>query len=375
MTPASLRRTGAAVVAVLFATALLAADQAGRPLASASFAQLLEEYRRGNATAAVAELARWPEKRLVADAPLPIAKDLDSGALIAHVMLRTEAGLFNHRFGEFVESLRNRPLVGLGYWGLEKAFESYSFHSYKLVEELIERLEESDDDDVREFATSWYVVAMSFCHHAGRRACVRSLREKGESHFEEEADFRLVAGSVQQDTLMNRKRADGMWFSSLQSWMQAPRREFKEALKRDPDLVEARVRLGHVLHVYVNDPDAEAELERALEDAMASKHALGAYLAALFLGELHEDADRLERAAEMYGIAVDVWRAHTASVALGSTLVRLGRRSDGFDEGRLMFGREGPRVDPVPDPYDLYHSAQIWQQDSRLKWMRESARR
>jgi hypothetical protein len=61
-------------------------------------------------------------------------------------------------------------------------------------------------------------------------------------------------------------------------------------------------------------------------------------------------------------------------VALGQALVRLGRNAEGFDVGRRMFGFEGPEVDPIPDPYAMYHYAQSWQTPDRLAWMREMGR-
>jgi tetratricopeptide (TPR) repeat protein len=41
---------------------------------------------------------------------------------------------------------------------------------------------------------------------------------------------------------------------------------FRRALARDPSLTEARIRLGHVLHRRARQPNAIAELERALRD-------------------------------------------------------------------------------------------------------------
>ena len=349
-----------------------ASAQANNPLASASFMRLFGEYRRGDAGAAVEAFARWPEKRVQSDAHLPPGTE-DSASLSALAILHTEAGTANGRFGAFREGT-SRRLPGLGFWGLEKIFEPHSFESYRLMEALISRAEEAADGSLGGLALSWYIAAMSFCHRSGRFACTQSLMEKGESHFGDNAEFRLTMGSTKQDTRMTRVRADRIRFFGLQKMAQFPEWTLKQALRRDPTLVEARLRRGHLLHVFFNDPDGRRELERALDDARAQGQTWATYLAALFLGEVREDADELEDAERYYRIAVDATRAHTASVALGAVLVRLGRREEGFDVGRRMFGREAQGAEPVSDPYALYHYAQYWQQGDRLAAMRAQVR-
>jgi len=145
-------------------------------------------------------------------------------------------------------------------------------------------------------------------------------------------------------------------------------------LKKDPSLVEARVRLAHTTHVYLNYPEAQTDIEQALAEARAARDMFSTHVAAMVLGELHEDAGRLREAAVAYQVAVETRPAHIASVALGQALVRLGRNAEGFDVGRRMFGFEGPGVDPIPDPYAMYHYAQSWQTPDRLAWMREMGR-
>lgn len=360
-----------AFACVAAAAVLAAAPHQRSPASYTTFAELFDEYRRGDAVVAATAFGQWPDKRVRDDAMLPPGVN-DTPTLIALAMFHTEAGISTEEFGALTGGLTTA--VGLGYWGLEKIFEAHSYLAYKLVEELEKRAEDHDDPQLHRFTLNWYIVAMSFCHRWGRYPCVQSLLEKGEPHFDDSAEFRLVKGSVKQNTRMTRVKANHIRYKALQVMAQLPRWEFKQALKIDPSLVEARVRLAHTTHVFLNYPEAQADLEQALAEARAARHMFATYLAALFLGELHEDAGRLADAAATYQIAVDAQPAHIASVALGQTLVRLGRNAEGFDVGRRMFGVEGPGVDPVMDPYAMYHYAQSWQTPDRLAWMREMGR-
>jgi tetratricopeptide (TPR) repeat protein len=365
-----------AVVALACGTAavVVAEAQQQRPPASyATFGELFDEYRRRDAVAAATEFGQWPDKRVRTEAVLPPGVN-DAPTLIALAMFHTEAGIATEEFGALTGGLKTA--VGLGYWGLEKIFEAHSYLAYKLVEELEKRAEDQEDPELHRFTLSWYIVAMSFCHRWGRFPCVQSLLEKGEPHFDDSAEFRLVKGSVKQITRLTKARVKGrrLFYRELQAMAQLPRWEFKQALKIDPSLIEARVRLAHTTHVYLNYPEAQKEIEQALAEARAARNMFCTHVAAMVLGELHEDAGRLGEAAVAYQIAVDARPAHIASVALGQALVRLGRRDEGLDVGRRMFGFEGPGVDPIPDPYAMYHFAQSWQTPDRLEWMRAMGR-
>ena len=134
------------------------------------------------------------------------------------------------------------------------------------------------------------------------------------------------------------------------------------------------MRLGRTLHVTQNDPDAVDELERALADALKVNHVFAAHLSALMLGEIHEDQGRLTEAIPYYRQAVDIYRGHSASVALGMALVRTGQRLEGWEQGRLMFGTKGPDNTSLLDPWAIVRSAQYWQTASRIAEMRKAVR-
>jgi tetratricopeptide (TPR) repeat protein len=149
---------------------------------------------------------------------------------------------------------------------------------------------------------------------------------------------------------------------------------YRKALEKNPLQVEARMRLGRSLYVTQNDSDAARFLTRALADGLEAKHVFAAHLAALTLGEIREDTHDLPGAIAYYRQAVEIYRGHTASVALGQALVRTGQRDEGWEMGRLMFGTKGPGPESLLDPFVVYRGAQFWQGASRVAEMRKAVR-
>ena len=368
-----IRRAPLALVATAALTvcAGLSAEQGRAAIAFAGFEQLFREYREGDWQTAAAAFGKWPAERVLKEASVP--RTADDATVAALAMFHTDTAMANNTFGEMAKGVP-RNSVGLGYWGLDKAFEPHSRRAYELVEELIERAEERDDAATLAVGRSWYITAMCICHRAGRGVCTQSLSEKGESRFDDHADFRLVLGSVMHRTRVTQARLENVSWTSRQSGSQLPRWHFKRAMKMDPTLIEARLRFGHIIHVYLNDPDGRSILEETLRQAQEQRDSYFTYLAAFILGELHEDADRLEEAARYYAMAVKTTPAHTASVALGQALVRLGHREEGFEIGRRMFGLEGPGVEPIADPYVTYQWAQYREVPERMTALRRFAR-
>lgn len=361
----------AIVAAAICAGVSTSARQARVPLAFATFPQVFQEYRTGDWQAAAAAFGEWQEELVRPASVLPPAAD--DATIAALAMFHTDAAMSRGTFGALAKGVP-RGAVGLGYWGLDRAFEPHSRRAYELIEELIDRAEERGDQEMLAHGRSWYITAMCVCHRAGRGACTQSLYEKGESRFDDDADFRLVMGSVGHATRTTQARLEHVKWEHRQRVSQLPRWNFKKAMEKDPTLIEARLRFGHIIHVYLNDPDGREILEEVLRQAQDAHDSYLTYLGAFILGELHEDADRLDEAAKYYGIAVSSTPAHTASVALGQALVRLGRRAEGFEVGRRMFGLEGPGVEPIPDPYVSYQWAQYREVPERLVVLRRFAR-
>jgi tetratricopeptide (TPR) repeat protein len=97
---------------------------------------------------------------------------------------------------------------------------------------------------------------------------------------------------------------------------------FRRVLDLDAANQEARLRLGRVLFVRGALDESAGHLEQVLRE---SRDARQGYLAALFLGGLHEEAGRLDAAVAAYSRALNLCpRCQTARIALASALERGG---------------------------------------------------
>lgn len=360
-----------AVAVCLSATTLLTATQP-RPLtAQSTFDDILNEYQLGEPRRAVEALALWEDDRLTREAVVPEgAKGLVPPAAVA--LLLTEAGMASRRFGRIQpDSLQ----MSMGGWGLEKAFEVHSYRAYSLIEGLVETARANNDVELMAWVKSWYILTTSYCREFQSVSvrCAEGLFEKGLHHADKsDPEVMLWRGSMTEPFILSQWRLKHH-FSDV-GYGQESRYWFKKTLERQPMMVEARMRLGRSLHVTRNDPDAADVLERALADALTANHVFAAHLSALYLGEIHEDNGRLQEAIPFYRQAVEMFRGHTASVALGMALVRTGQRVEGWEQGRLMFGTKGPGTESLLDPWAVVRSAQYWQSASRIEEMRKAVR-
>lgn len=140
---------------------------------------------------------------------------------------------------------------------------------------------------------------------------------------------------------------------------------YVRALQRDPDLLEARLRLGRVLLLRDRPGEALPELERVERESLRPTQRC---LASLFEGRARERLGDPRGAAVAFGAAVDrAPRARSALVALGRALDRLGegtRAQEVFDRA-LQPGAAGGH-----DPWLDYILGQPGRIDTLLEGLR-----
>jgi tetratricopeptide (TPR) repeat protein len=246
------------------------------------------------------------------------------------------------------------------------------------VEELRRReLKGAEASDMRSFVRRWFALANGYCWRRQLSWCVRELQRGGRDLGEEDDPIHLlIIGAYAEPRRLarpgDRRRQIPNFYNGAG---QESRWAFTRALRADPTLVEARLRLGRVYWVTNERKRAERELTRALAEARARNLRMETHLAALFLGELYEEQDRMDEAIEHFRVAVSHFpNAHTASLALGQALIRAGHTDEGWAIGRQMFGNEGPGVGPAPDPYLLYRQPFAASSNSMLDWLRDQTR-
>jgi len=354
-----------------------------QPSGSVRFVALLDCYRRGNADEAVETLSKWKEKELQSEAIIPAGND-DPASREAFVALLTEAGIRNNNFARYREG--THTFVFLGGWGLEDVFEPLSYRAFLQIKELTQWARSHHDGAVLDFCRNWYVLTISFTLRWDRRDAESGLWDIADHEFRDDPEMHVLLGSVGEaraGPLQPTMQFDCPWPDwyhgthgcLLTSMLQEARWGFRGALKDDPPPLEARLRLGRILHLVGQDEESRELLDQALAEAKATHHLFVTYMAGLFLGELDEEAGHLTDAIEHYRDAVAANpTAHTGRLALGQALVRSGD-NDGWIEVRAMFDGEGPDHPAAEDPWAIYASAQFWQQADRLRVMREAARR
>jgi tetratricopeptide (TPR) repeat protein len=141
---------------------------------------------------------------------------------------------------------------------------------------------------------------------------------------------------------------------------------FRDALKADPNLAEARVRLGAVLLRLDEPKDAIRELNALDPPGLP---AFLAYLRALVLGAAHERLDAAHAAAGHSRDAIAAYpEAQTGYIALMHLLQKRGDRV----EARVVLERWHAigQTTERRDPWWVYWFGQYWMQEHRLKILR-----
>lgn len=300
---------------------------------NAQVTRLFQQYRSGDADAAVAEFCKLPLG--------PSYMQRTFGPPLFDALLRTEIGLKLNTFGRYALSAPLVPATDLQ--GLSGMFEVNSLVAYRDIRnvlagqasaalgprgEQIAVLSPGPDPSTIDFVRGWYVVTVSYCSR-WRLDCAGALLSAAQRDFESDPDILLLAGSV----------AEAKGQTSEAETL------FGRALARQPTLVEARLRLGRVLLGRGRVAAATEALDRAVREAREIHQGFTEHFGLLSLAELDDRARQSTRAATR--------RREAAAVAPVDRDAR--RWTDGLD------------------PWSVYHSAQLWQTSQRISDMRRVA--
>jgi tetratricopeptide (TPR) repeat protein len=219
----------------------------------------------------------------------------------------------------------------------------------------------------RALRRDWYALNARVWAADRKFARANKLVRVGEKEFGEDADFLLAAGTLGEAEARSPN-------PSGEPAVHAER-DFRRTLTIDPMRVEARLRLGRLLQLRHDRPAALEELERSLADARSARHEFAAYMAELFLGQLHEEAGRPDAARACYEAAIAGYpSAQQAYLALGHLLVASGRVDEGWAMGRRVFGDAGQPRNPDLRPWTWYYDVTASALKASLKVMRDRVR-
>jgi tetratricopeptide (TPR) repeat protein len=143
---------------------------------------------------------------------------------------------------------------------------------------------------------------------------------------------------------------------------------FRRALAQQPDMPEARLRLGRVVGQQGRHADAAAELRAALE--LIDEDGLR-YYGELFLGAEEEAIGRFAEARAAYEAAADLFpSAQSPLIALSELARRLGDRSGSLAAIQKVFDLPAASDSGGDDPWWEYHLAQAKNADALLDAVR-----
>lgn len=312
---------------------------------------LAQMYASGQRAEAIARLEGWSEADMKAELVTlrslmrKMNGRLPEDRLRAAVMLHTDRESYERLQSPVVESVR------------ECGINKHGGYARSLIALLIVQ-----SDASREFARQW-ITAMALSSQWD--LCLDDVRRwthEGLKWFPKDAQLLLIQGTAGETAAAltpepalyanPNNRSDGLnEIARRRQALSQARGDLDAALALDPDLHEARLRLGRVLWRLEKANEAHAVLQ-ALVEREAEPWIL--YLGHLFLGRVLEDGGQLPAATEQYRSALAVDPAsQAAAMALSEALVTAG---DG-DEARDVLARAvafAPRGQPR-DAYMSYH--------------------
>lgn len=205
-----------------------------------------------------------------------------------------------------------------------------------------------DDPERGAIARRWYGVMTGLAQADNRWSDALDWAERGLEAFPNSADLLAAQGAIEETygAEASPRWADGVKVPEPRGHLQKAFAALRDALTADPSLDEARLRLGRVAWRLGDAEKAGAELAQVLERSSARDTV---FLAHLFLGRVHEDAERLDDAARAYKAALALQpRCQSARLALSHLLWRRGDAPGARREveAALQTAGEGQQRDP-----------------------------
>lgn len=362
---ATIPRPGSAARVTAAILGLAAAAQAQGP--SPALLEAVARYRGGDPDV-VREA--WPDKRLRKDiAELKRWQHRASFPFEAAAMLYTDRDVEERKAGSGREEVLPLPAPLL--------------EAARKILELI-----PDPERRQRFERPWLLAVALHLYQCGQWPLALRHLDLGLHSYPEDSRFLLARGSLLEEqgvrglqlvlpaelSAAAPGRRHTAWRLTAESRGEMLQAEscYRRALTADPGLLEARVRLGHVLQWLGRLEKAIPELEPVIAAPEAEPRVR--YLAWLFLGAIREAEGRPRDAVPAYQAAIRALPdSQTGYVALSHALRRLGERAASREALGEATARAGRRHDQ--DPWWNYPWGQSEEADVRLLALRQQAMR
>jgi inner membrane protein len=224
-----------------------------------------------------------------------------------------------------------------------------------------------------EFQRGWYLLASAILQGSKSVANADDLLEEARRLFPQDAELLISTGAafelrsasygIRAEQRMSSRAREIEPDAEIRRAFQSAARYLNEAATLEPELDEAHLRLGRVLHQLGQIDRAAGELDAVRRHARDGSFK---YLAAIFDAALESTKRRPQRAAELYKEALEILPAQSAFVGLSHSYYELGRADDAAQALESVFRLTAKQ----PDPWFAYLAGDAWHTDSRLKAMR-----
>jgi tetratricopeptide (TPR) repeat protein len=233
-------------------------------------------------------------------------------------------------------------------------------------------------DKERRFARDWYLLVVSYRHGAAQVGWSRAYLAEARELFPNDPLVLVVSGVdheiVSEMTKGYLPRVDGtgqvLGEISINPGKEREQAEtfLRQAAALSPDLVEARLRLGHVL--YRRGELAEAARELQAAQALTAQEPVQ-YLASTFLGMVAVARGDLDGADRCYAAALRLFPgAHAAMIGRSEAAYLRGLSAEAAEIVISLL-----QLEPKDDPWWLYLAGDWWHFEARLLRLRTEARR
>ena len=325
----------------------------GTAQAQQQYAAVLLEYLTGDADAAVVKVRGLDYTEILAGVDAfntTHARQLLPGAAALHTeaAFRTPTGSPGSSLNMFHLQIAT-AIVEFGDGSKVKPNSPYALHPVAAA---------PVNDDFRRL---WYCAVITVLLNSTRPAQTVPYLKRALGLFPSSVEIRLLAG-IEED-MRTSPRMSGLSAGDRRDALKAAEANYRFVLQTQPDRAEARLRLGRVLQLRNELPQARA----LLAPLVAVPDNRIAYLSQLFLGGIEDATGHPDAALAAYDGATRRWAdAQTARIAASELRHRKGEREAAAEDVREATGTAD-----TFDPWWTYVFGEYWRAPLLLDALRK----
>lgn len=381
-------RASLAVFVVMLAALAVPSPAGAQGRIRAPYLDIVWDYHDGNYQQAIDAIAAWPvnglRERVFGDFDTGVAIALGGGMRVASEGQRfamvkiwstlTPVAALMHVEAGYQLLRKGQDKAGVQHLLLARLMVDWT--RWRFILEYLP--DESRKLAYKQLRRDVYLAIAWILHSAIEEATLEEHLILARQNLADEAEIWLASGSAQElyaepavlkrlkGPADNRVPSDTQLLRMRERFLEKAEEYHREAIKREPALAEAHVRLGRVLHLRRKLADARAELEAARRLEAPREMA---YLATLFLAGVVEDASKPAPAFDLYTELVQRWpECQSAHLGLSRAYSASGNWPAALEALKPLRKEQENRA--CFDAWWVYWNGQAW----RLKALLEDLR-